>query len=598
MKPKSKLFLVVFSTLALFHFNACHKKTKVKIQGNEREIDEDSLKNCIQIYLLKFSKDSTHQHYFDTLTSHYQTRDYAPIWLNIYKDENSLQPIYNLFDSALYEGLKPEHYHKSTIQTLIKKISSNKSDSIHQYLALFDIYVSDALLSVWHDKVMGRTNPKIVLGSKYTLPYPCHPDFNLMKVLNPENGISTILNYHSSHKDYWNLKTLLAKEYSKTKGTETFIDTIGIRKIKPGDTTNIAPLITRRLVELGIAPDSLLNETNTVYSKKIAKYIVKIQEQANLTNDGIIGKTTLKILNTSNNDKINEIRANLERIRWFATEPPKPYVMVNLPEFMLYTVYNDSVKSMIVCIGKGKERYYDLKSKKYLETKKYLDKPQNNETPQVYSNIDYVVLNPTWTVPSSIVGREMYSRIVANPSYLNKNGYQVFSNGKVIDPYSIDWKKYSPGNIPFTIRQNAGDDNSLGKIKFTFKNPFDVYLHDTPLKSKFKLSNRAVSHGCVRVSNPTELTGFILQQNTKITYDDVRIKMGLAPIDTAKARKWREDTTSYKKVVKGTYPIKLENKMTVFFDYKTIVFDEFGNARYVFDVYDKNRLIVEAMDKF
>ena len=216
----------------------------------------------------------------------------------------------------------------------------------------------------------------------------------------------------------------------------------------------------------------------------------------------------------------------------------------------------------------------------------------------MYSNIDYVVLNPTWTVPASIVGREMFSRIVANPGYLSRNGYQVFSKGKAIDPYSIDWKKYSPGNIPYTIRQNAGDDNSLGKIKFTFKNPFDVYLHDTPLKSKFKLSNRAVSHGCVRVSNPTDLTGFILQQNTKTTYDDVRIKMGLAPIDTARARKWKEDTTSYKKVVKDTYPIKLENKMTVFFDYKTIVFDEFGNARFVFDVYDKNRLIIESMDKF
>jgi murein L,D-transpeptidase YcbB/YkuD len=598
MKLKGTLLLTFLCTIAMLHFNACRNKTKVKIQGNEREIDEESLKSCVQNYLNTLAKDSSYKHYYDTLMSHYQNRGFAPIWLEIYKDENSLKPLYNLLDSALYEGLRPEHYHKSSIQSLIKKISSNNNDSIHQFLALFDVYVSDALLSLWHDKVLGRTNPKQVLGSKYTLPYPCHPDFNLMKVLDPEKGISTLLNYHSYHKDYWNLKKLLAIEYSKTKGSETIIDTIGIRKIKPGDTTNIAPLVVRRLVELGIAPDSLLNETTTIYSKKIAKYIIKIQEQANLTNDGIIGKTTLKVLNTSSNDKINEIRANLERIRWFATEPTKPYVMVNLPEFMLYTVYNDSVKSMIVCIGKGKERYYDLKSKKYLETKKYLDKPQNNETPQVYSNIDYVVLNPTWTVPSSIVGREMFRRIVANPGYLSRNGYQVLLKGNVVDPYSIDWKKYSPGNIPYTIRQNAGDDNSLGKIKFTFKNPFDVYLHDTPLKSKFKLSNRAVSHGCVRVSSPIDLTGFVLQQNTKTTYDDVRIKMGIAPIDTAKARKWREDTTSYKKVVKGTYPIKLENKMTVFFDYKTIVFDEFGNPRFVFDVYDKNRLIVEAMDKF
>jgi hypothetical protein len=137
---------------------------------------------------------------------------------------------------------------------------------------------------------------------------------------------------------------------------------------------------------------------------------------------------------------------------------------------------------------------------------------------QRYSNIDYVILNPTWTVPSSIVGREMYNLIVKNPNYLTKNNYQVLKNGEVINPNSINWRKYSPGNIPFTIRQNAGDDNSLGKIKFTFKNPFDVYLHDTPLKNKFKLNNRAVSHGCVRVQSPVDLTGFVLQQNTKTVF--------------------------------------------------------------------------------
>jgi len=122
-------------------------------------------------------------------------------------------------------------------------------------------------------------------------------------------------------------------------------------------------------------------------------------------------------------------------------------------------------------------------------------------------------------------------------------------------------------------------------------------LHDTPLKSKFKLNNRAVSHGCVRVESPVNLTGFVLQQNTKITYDDALMKMGLSPTDTARARKWREDTTSYKKIVKGTYPIKLEHKMTVFFDYKTIIFDELGSARFIFDVYDKNKAVAKAMDK-
>lgn len=260
------------------------------------------------------------------------------------------------------------------------------------------------------------------------------------------------------------------------------------------------------------------------------------------------------------------------------------------------TLKKDSVNTLLVCVGQGKERYYDEKQKKYVVSKHYLDKPMNHETPQIYSNIDWVILNPTWTVPSSIVGREMYNHIIRDPGYLIRNNYQVLKDGKVINPYSIRWRQYKPGNIPYTIRQNAGDDNSLGKVKFTFRNPFDVYMHDTPLKNKFKLSNRAVSHGCVRVQTPEALTAFVLQQNSKVVADDVFEMMGLEPRDTARARLWREDTTSYKKVVKITHPVRVEHKMTVFFDYRTIVFNPDGSVRFIFDVYDKNRLIAEAME--
>jgi hypothetical protein len=191
----------------------------------------------------------------------------------------------------------------------------------------------------------------------------------------------------------------------------------------------------------------------------------------------------------------------------------------------------------------------------------------------------------------------MYAHILKDPGYLNRNNYQVFKDGVPVNPYSINWRKLSPGNIPYTIRQNAGDDNSLGKIKFTFKNPFDVYLHDTPLKNKFKQNNRAVSHGCVRVQSPVDLTGFVLQANVKKSYDDVLKMMGIAPKDKARSRLWEADSSKYRKIVKTTKYIKIENPLIVFFDYRTIVFDEFQAPRYVFDVYDKNSLIIEAINK-
>ena len=604
MRQLSKFFFVVI-LLQMVACDSCQKK--VKNPTKFADFDPEKLVAAIHRISDSLSRDTTTTNYYDTLRTVYKNREYNYIWLDKIKDSAFKVRLFNLWDSIPFEGLKTAHYDCADLGQRIKNAGKITESRIYDELALLEVKLSNSLLLLWHDKVLGRTNPTEVLGAKYTLPYP-DKQLHLFAALNPDSSVQKIAAYHPGHPDYWRLKALLALKFGETEGSETFIDTVGIRKLKPGDTTFIAPMLARRMVELGMAPDSLiaLTDTTFIYLKIIAKYVKEFQRISNVTDDGIIGKSTLKLLNASKNDKINEIKANLERIRWFSEAPPKPYIMVNIPEFMLYMVYTDSLMEIYkdslmptkVCIGQGKEKYFEQRLLRYAKTKRYSDKPQNHETPQVYSNIDYVILNPTWTVPSSIVGREMYSKIVRDPGYLIRNGYQVFDKNVPVSPYDINWRSYSPGNIPFTIRQDAGDDNSLGKIKFTFKNPFSVYLHDTPLKSKFKLNNRAVSHGCVRVENPYNLAGFILQNNTKVTYDDMRIKVGLPPMDTARARKWREDTLSYKKIVKGTYPIKLENKMVVFFDYKTIVFDgPAGEPRFIFDVYDKNRLIIEAMDR-
>lgn len=595
MRVKTRNIFGGILLLSVF-FYACKDKAKTPVIAEN--FDPDKMPDRIELCLKKFNKDTLHFHYFDTLSDFYAARDFEPMWLTELKDSAFRVHIRSIADSLVYEGLKPHYYFADSIFMYFHQMDSVPVEKLYDVCARLDLYISNMLLGVWHDKVLGRTDPRVVLGQKYTLPYPNHPSFRLFDVFEKDSGIYRMERYHPSDSDYWRYKQMLYKAFVVTEGTETFVDTAGIRKIKPGDTTHIVAALAKRLVELDWMPDSLYvyYEFDSIYDKRLTHYVKNFQRNANLSDDGVIGKSTLKVLNASHNDKIDEIRANIERLRWFGIEPPKPYVRVNIPEFMLFMYYADSVHTMAVCVGQGKERYYDQKLKKYVVSKSYLDKPMNHETPQVYSNIDAVILNPTWTVPSSIVGREMYNLIVRNPGYLTRNNYQVLKNGQVVDPYAINWRKLSPGNIPYTIRQNAGDDNSLGKIKFTFRNPFDVYMHDTPLKNKFKLNNRAVSHGCVRVQDPVALTGFVLQNNVKRTYDDVLIMMGLPPQDTARARLWREDTTSYKKIVTKTFPIRLENKMVVFFDYRTIVFDAAGIPRFLFDVYDKNRAIVEAMD--
>lgn len=596
-KPKYHQIAILFVLL----LSGCRESPK--IESIIAHFDASEMPDRIEAALKKLQKDTLYTHYFDTLSVYYSERDFEPRWLNEFYDSAFLVSIKKLADSCVYDGFRRAHYQPDSVEYYLKKALKQKPPQIYSSLALADLYMSNFMLALWHDKVLGRSDPKKVLGMKYTLPYPNHPEFKLMDVLRPDSGLHLITNYRPAHPDYIRLRSMLYQAYAQTGGSQTHIDTNGVRKLKPGDSSNIIPALASRLVELELAPDSIIPmyREGIVYTKHLAGFVKQFQRTSNLSDDGVIGKSTLKILNASQNDRINEIRANMERLRWFGTAPPKPYVRVNIPEFILYMYYpdtlkKDSVNTLLVCVGQGKERYYDEKQKKYVVSKHYLDKPMNHETPQIYSNIDWVILNPTWTVPSSIVGREMYNHIIRDPGYLIRNNYQVLKDGKVINPYSIRWRQYKPGNIPYTIRQNAGDDNSLGKVKFTFRNPFDVYMHDTPLKNKFKLSNRAVSHGCVRVQTPEALTAFVLQQNSKVVADDVFEMMGLEPRDTARARLWREDTTSYKKVVKITHPVRVEHKMTVFFDYRTIVFNPDGSVRFIFDVYDKNRLIAEAME--
>jgi murein L,D-transpeptidase YcbB/YkuD len=192
----------------------------------------------------------------------------------------------------------------------------------------------------------------------------------------------------------------------------------------------------------------------------------------------------------------------------------------------------------------------------------------------------------------------MFSRIVRDPGYLVRNGYKVFQKGEEINPFTVNWRRYGPGRIPYSIRQEPGDDNSLGKIKFTFRNAFSIYMHDTPLKSKFKLNNRAVSHGCVRLADPAALAEFVMQRNERVRNDDLRMMMGQAPKDSLRKVQWEEDTLlQQKKIVKTTRAIPVEKGMTVYFDYKTIVFDEMDRPQFIFDCYDKNRAIIEAINK-
>ena len=119
-------------------------------------------------------------------------------------------------------------------------------------------------------------------------------------------------------------------------------------------------------------------------------------------------------------------------------------------------------------------------------------------------------------IPYSIIRNEMWVETCSKtPAHLSRTGHKVYRGDSLINGDTINWKRINKMQIPYQIVQDPGPKNALGTVKFMFSNPFSIYLHDTPNKSAFNLTQRAVSHGCVRLEKPILFGEFLMQNVNK-----------------------------------------------------------------------------------
>jgi len=256
------------------------------------------------------------------------------------------------------------------------------------------------------------------------------------------------------------------------------------------------------------------------------------------------------------------IKANLERLRWRHSYNDQNMVYVNIPAYTL-TIFKQgqAIDQIKVVVGTG--RNTDGKDIISKHTKPVADHPHPHETPILTSLIHSVQVNPVWNIPESIATKEILKQVQADRFYLANKGIDVLQDGKVIeDSELIDWSAVSEDKLPYRFRQRPGNENALGKIKFLFNNNSSVYLHDTPSKAFFARTMRAASHGCVRVEEPMELAQQLFGEGEK--FNTIKDAM---EAEQAEAK-----------------DIRLEPKVTVVLDYKTVVVDK-GRLIHYPDVY-------------
>ena len=426
-------------------------------------------------------------------SSAYQERNYEPYWINAEGLTNNGKSLINFVINARNYGLIPEAYN---VQKTTNQYNNLKIDTLWENArknpknwARMDILLTDAFLSISRNLDLGYipldslSKDKSYISSKYRKA--------LVEILDADNLIQILESFEPTTPSYKELKKHLPAFLSNTDFSKklTFID----YPIKNQDKF-INQIIKRSKEENFLAQD-----VTTLDSVQLSTLIKKIQEKKNLEIDGKYGRQVIFALNNTDQEKYFKIVINMDRLRRNREEYPNRYLWVNLPSFYLQVFENGVTK---------------------IESKVIIGKPYTR-TPLITSKIDQITTYPTWTIPTSIISKEILPNIKKNNGYLNRKGYSLYdATGKKVNPDSVNWSSYEKG-IPFRVVQPGGDANSLGIMKFNFPNKHSVYLHDTNQRGLFNNSFRSLSHGCVRVQNWDSLYQYIILSDKKANADDI-----------------------------------------------------------------------------
>lgn len=277
------------------------------------------------------------------------------------------------------------------------------------------------------------------------------------------------------------------------------------------------------------------------------------QRDHGLNDDGVVGRHTLAQINASPRDRLGQVIVNLERLRWFNHDLGPRYVMVNIPDYSAQVYENGTpVWTTKTVVGEARE----------------------TRTTEFSEVMSYMVVNPTWNVPSSIAKRDLVPRLRRDPGVLARSNMQLMTrSGTVIDPRLIDWQSLGD-SFPFRIRQIPSDGNALGKVKFMFPNVHAIYMHDTPHREYFARDARAYSNGCIRVEDPDGFARLLLRDQVS---DPGAAFDGWVAAGT-------------EKTVKLTHPIAVN------IVYRTVFVDDGGTIRYRDDVYGRDRSVLAALE--
>lgn len=488
------------------------------------------------------------------LIQFYKDRNFTPVWLN----EEGLNDLGNALPAQLAEsrlhGLDPDDYHLHCINATITQLNNillSPGELDPKGLADLDILMTDAFMIYASHLATGKVDPERLYPLWFSQKEKANIIAGLNHLLRSRDLAGTIRSFAPSHQQYWSLISA-AQQMEKVIAQGGWPMLPQGRTLRPGDRDPQVVMLRKRLEASGELKSSDSSAQLDRYDTSVEVAVKNFQSRQGLAVDGVLGPNTREALNVPAERRRQQILLNLERWRWLPHKWNDDYVIVNTAAFTLRAHRGSENLSMRVIVGKDYQK-----------------------TPVFSEEMRYIEINPYWNVPYSIAIKEMLPKIRKNPGYLADNNYQLISGGAAINPWHIDWQYINSSNFPGRIRQRPGTQNALGRIKFMFPNRFNVYMHDTPDRYLFQRARRAFSHGCIRVQKPVELALLILKDDPS----------------------WNRERLEELIAAGRRRVININSDWMVHILYWTAWVDEYGQLNFCPDIYSRDAVLWEALNK-
>ena len=486
--------------------------------------------------------DTVEFRFVNLMDSFYEINQYQPIWQRQDRTIPEGTSFMNLIQNCRLWGLFPNDYHYNMLSFIDRAFILDTNAARNAALwARKDLLLTDAFFQMARDLKKGRIPYDTVTLRTDTVLTDSFYTTSLNEALQTGNVSQVLHRVEPRSKGYDSLKAYIGR----------FLDSANFvpytyLPYPYSDSVQFFHLLQKRLVETG-------NLSDTVPPMEYPKFrsaIIRFQKKYEFKVTGQTSNSLVDKLNNTDIEKFKRIAVTLDRYKQLPDTFPATYVWVNLPGFNLRVIDHDTV----------------------VFTSKVIVGGPITRSPQLTSEISNFITMPQWTVPYSIIFKEMLPKIRKDTNFLIRENLMVVDdNDSVIDPRTINWYKLNKTHFPYQLKQRQGDDNSLGVIKFNFRNKYSVYLHDTNVRWMFSKSYRAISHGCVRVKDWDKLANYLVRNDT------LRI-----PTDTIKAYIARGE----KHLFSGFH------KLPLYIRYFTCEGKD-GKIAFYEDIYDEDRILIQ-----